>query len=73
MNEVILEDLRHTTCQAFSGFDVQELIRSMRIGMRPQQACNEKLGIGKDLTEHAHERNRSTRTHVHRRLAEEGF
>ncbi len=71
VSEVVCQDLRHTACKAFPRFDVQKLIRSMRIRVGPEQSCNKKLGVRKDLAEHAHERDRSTRAHVHRRFAEE--
>ena len=49
--------------------DVQELVRPMRIRMRPQHAGDHELRVGKLVPQHAHERDRAAFAHVGDRLA----
>ena len=46
--------------------DVQELIWSVCIRLWSQYSCYQELGMGKLITQHAHERNGDTFARIHR-------
>ena len=48
---------------------MQELVRPVRVRVRPEHACDEELRLRKFLAEHRHERNGAAFAHPHRRLA----
>ena len=50
--------------------DVQELVRTVRVGLRPEHPGDEELRARELRAEHAHERNRAAAADVHRVTAE---
>ena len=62
---MILQDLCDAAGQPLARLDVQELIGAVRVRLRSQQSGDQELSFGKALTQHAHERNRTTCAHVH--------
>ena len=70
---MVFKHLRNTASQPLARFNMQELIRPMCIGFRAEQSCNQELRFRETLAQHAHEGDRATRAHVHRRFAEERF
>src|SRR5258707_13884875 len=54
---------------ALAGGNVQEFVGAVRIGMRPQYAGDDELGVGAPLAQHAPEGNRAAFAHVSGRLA----
>ena len=49
---------------------VEELVGTVGVGARAQDAGDEELGLGKALTQHAHEGDGDPLPHEHRFLAE---
>ena len=70
---MIRHDLRDAGCYLLSRFDIQKLIRSVRVRLRAEHAGDQELGLGELGVEHAHEGNRAADAHVHRILAEEAL
>src|ERR1700733_11413331 len=64
------EDVGDRAGQALRIIDVQELVRTVRVRMRPEYAGHQKLRARKALPEHGHERNRAPDSHRHAFVAE---
>lgn len=67
---VIGNHLGHAAREALAGRDVEELVGSVRIRMRPQHAGDEELRFGEAFPKHRHERNGAALAHEGNRLAE---
>src|SRR5262245_36470955 len=57
---VVRENLRYALRHLHPGLNVQELIRTVRIRVRTQDAGHHELRFRKALAEHAHERDAAT-------------
>src|ERR1700722_3711714 len=61
-------------CGQFLGVvDVQEFVRTVSVGVRTQDSCDEELRARKAPAEHGHERNRSAATGMHCATAIDGL
>src|SRR5882762_4611672 len=62
---VIREHQRHARRELGGVADVQELVRTMRVGMWPEYASYEELSAREALAQHPHERDRPATAGVH--------
>eukprot|EP00041_Stephanoeca_diplocostata_P012404 m.207801 g.207801 ORF g.207801 m.207801 type:complete len:344 (-) comp18943_c0_seq4:973-2004(-) len=62
---VVLQNGCDNTCQLLRERDVQELVRAVGVGRRPQHTDDEELRTGKLLSEHPHKRDRAALPVVH--------
>src|SRR5689334_22524406 len=60
---------RHATGYLSGGRQMEKLIGTVGIGMRPEDPGDEELCLREALSEHAHERDRAPDPHKSRRLA----
>jgi len=56
---MIGDHFRHAASHLFRGRDVQELVGPVRVGVRSEHSCDQKLRLRKALTQHPHKWNRA--------------
>ena len=69
-SEVIGEDVGYAAGYLFGGWDVEELVGAVGVGVGAEDSGDEELCLREALAEHPHERNRAAFAHVGSRLAE---
>src|SRR5208283_5912069 len=68
--EMIGDHFRHAASHLFCCRDVEKLVGPVRVGVRSQHSCDQKLRMRKTLAQHSHEWNRAALAHVGGRFAE---
>src|ERR1043165_189058 len=69
LRRMCTEDVGHASGQPLRVVDVQELVRAVGVGVRPEHAGDEELRLRKLHAEHRHERDGAALAHPHGRLA----
>ena len=69
--EVIRQHASDTAGEPHAGCEVEEFVRPMSVGVRPENPGDHELGPRKLLAEHGHEGDRATFPHIARFFIEE--